>query len=59
MQEMEFYSQFINNPTALAEGYSIIKQYLLENSENRRTTLTNLLNPNIPVITLVGNVYPC
>ena len=55
---VNFYSQITKNPTLLANGYAIIKQYLLGSPHNRKDTLLNLLHPSVPIFSLVLNVYP-
>ncbi len=58
MDCINFYSQFITDPNLLAHGHTIIRDYLIQSATNRSNTLANLLHPSVPVITLVGNVYP-
>ena len=56
-ETVSFYRQFIYNTESLAKGYEIIKQYL-SSPENRMNSLMNLLHHEVPIIVLIGNVYP-
>ena len=54
----QFYASIAKDPALLANGYALITSYLSDSQHNRRDTLLNLLNPNVPVLTLVINIYP-
>lgn len=58
MDCLQFYTQFLNNPSLLANGHALIKDYLLASPANRSATLLNILAPSPPILALVGNVYP-
>lgn len=53
-----FYGNIISNPELLANGYNIIKEYLFASQDNRRNTIVSILHPQIPILTLVSNIYP-
>lgn len=55
---LTFYAQIISNPQLLANGYNLIKEFLFQSQENRSQTLLNLMNPQVPVLSLVINIYP-
>ncbi len=55
---LAFFQNIINSPQQLANGYQLIKIFLLEERQNRRDTLLNLANPNVPILTLITNIYP-
>ena len=57
MNSIQFYSQFVQDPQALAKGYPLILEYLRGSRQNREQTLLNLFHPQLPILTLVGNVY--
>lgn len=57
-QVAAFYSNIINDPQLLANGYNIIKEYLFASQENRKNTLINILHPQVPILTLIINIYP-
>jgi hypothetical protein len=53
-----FYGNIISNPELLANGYNIIKEYLFASQENRKNTIVSILHPQIPILTLISNIYP-
>lgn len=55
---MEFYRNIISSPLLLADGYNLISKFLFESQKNRRDTILNLLDPNIPILSLLINIYP-
>jgi hypothetical protein len=55
---LTFYAQIISSPQLLANGYNLIKEFLFQSQENRSQTLINLMNPQVPVLSLVINIYP-
>jgi len=42
----------------LANGYELIKNFLFINNKNRGNTMLNILNPQIPILQLIINIYP-
>lgn len=55
---LEFYSAIAASPQLLANGYPLIRDYLLQGQQQRRDTLLHLIHPQVPVLALVLNLYP-
>jgi hypothetical protein len=53
-----FYQEIISSPQLLANGYQLIKDYLFASQQNRSSTLINLGNPQLPILSLIINIYP-